>query len=160
MGYKIQAAQLRQPSPRVHSQHPSQGRSIEDAGLQDAHAKDRRSLHEKRERLTRSISARTHQLKGKTLKLPDRDFDTGLETKAGEYALTDETYADLVAKLASHKFDQMSPDLQANILAFYHDPKPPQFAAKNHRKWETTLADLTLLQAAQPVPQAQTTGTP
>ena len=35
------------------------------------------------------------------LDLPNRDCDTGRETRAGEYALTDKTYAHLIDPLAS-----------------------------------------------------------
>ena len=56
-----------------------------------------------------------------TLTLDNRDFDTGLETKAGEYALTDETYAELLARLAHHKFAELTPPLQSNIPRFYRN---------------------------------------
>jgi Zinc dependent phospholipase C len=90
-----------------------------------------------------------------TLHLDNRDFDTGQETKAGEYSLTDETYADLLGKLADHNFGQITPELKVNVLDFYRDPKPPAFAAKNPRRWTQTLANLTRLQATEPEPLAQ-----
>ena len=86
----------------------------------------------------------------KTLQLDNKDFDTGRETKAGEYSLTDESYADLLGKLADHHFAQVTPELKANILDFYRDPKPPAFAAKSPRRWTQTLANLAQLQALQP----------
>jgi hypothetical protein len=89
-----------------------------------------------------------------TLLLDNKDFDTGRETKAGEYSLTDQTYSDLLSKLASRHFAQVTPELQSNILAFYSDPHPPAFAAKNPRKWKTTLANLAQVQALQPQPIA------
>jgi hypothetical protein len=90
-----------------------------------------------------------------TLVLDNRDFDTGRETRAGEYSLTDETYADLLNRLAGRKFEGLTPQLQANILGFYKDPQtaaasPPAFATKDPSKWRETLANLALLQAAQP----------
>jgi hypothetical protein len=86
----------------------------------------------------------------KTLQLENKDFDTGRETKAGEYSLTDESYADLLGKLADHHFAQVTPELKANVLDFYRAPKPPAFAAKNPRRWTQTLANLAQLQALQP----------
>ena len=86
----------------------------------------------------------------KTLQLDNKDFDTGRETKAGEYSLTDESYADLLSKLADHHFAQVTPELKTNILDFYRDPKPPAFAAKSPRRWTQTLANLAQLQALQP----------
>jgi hypothetical protein len=56
-----------------------------------------------------------------TLVLPNRDFDTGNETGAGEYSLADSTYAKLLDKLADGKFDRTSADLRDNILHFYYN---------------------------------------
>ncbi|WP_263359379.1 zinc dependent phospholipase C family protein [Acidicapsa ligni] len=81
------------------------------------------------------------------LALDNRDFDTGKETRAGEYSLTDETYANLVNKLASEKFARLTPQLQTNILAFYQNPQTPAFAAKNKRKWKKTQSNLALLKS-------------
>jgi hypothetical protein len=86
----------------------------------------------------------------KTLQLENKDFDTGRETKAGEYSLTDDSYADLLGKLADHHFAQVTPELKANILDFYRDPKPPAFAAKSPRRWTQALANLAQLRALQP----------
>lgn len=86
----------------------------------------------------------------KSLQLENKDFDTGRETKAGEYSLTDEAYANLLDKLAEHHFAQVTPELKANVLDFYRDPKPPAFAAKSPRRWTQTLANLAQLQAFQP----------
>lgn len=85
-----------------------------------------------------------------TLTLDNRDFDTGGETLAGEYPLTDETYSQLLEKLAGDHFAQVTPELQANLLNFYRDPKPPAFAAKSPRKWAKTLDNLKALQTALP----------
>ena len=54
-----------------------------------------------------------------TLVLPNCDFDSGKPTKAAEYSLTDDTYAELLAQLSGRKFDLTSPDLRANLLDFY-----------------------------------------
>jgi hypothetical protein len=44
------------------------------------------------------------------IELPNRDCDTGRETRAGEYALTDKTYAHLIGQLANKPgSDQSSP---------------------------------------------------
>src|ERR1700692_4897972 len=46
------------------------------------------------------------------LTITDMDFDTGRETRAGEYSLADKTYAHLLDDLAKHEFAQASPDLR------------------------------------------------
>jgi hypothetical protein len=88
------------------------------------------------------------------LTLPNRDFDTGKETKAGEYALTDKTYSDLLDHLAKRSFDQLTPALKDNIIGFYHDAPPPAFAAKHKKKWTDTQQQLLQLQSAQPISPA------
>ena len=95
-----------------------------------------------------------NDLTAHSLHLENRDFDTGRETLAGEYSLTDQTYSELLDKLAGEHFAQVTPELQANLLAFYRDPKPPAFAAKSPAKWTRTLANLQALQAASPQPVA------
>ncbi len=59
------------------------------------------------------------------LRLANRDLDTGKPVSPGEYALTDRTYDKLLAKLAGKKFAAVTPELRANILAFYARMKRP-----------------------------------
>jgi hypothetical protein len=73
------------------------------------------------------------QADGKALHLDNRDCDTGKETSPGEYGLSDKTYAELLDKLAEHNFDQVSPDLRANILSYYADPNSQVSARKNKK---------------------------
>ena len=82
-----------------------------------------------------------------SLVLHNKDFDTGEETKAGEYSLTDDTYANLVNRLAEHQFAHIPPELRANILSFYQDPHPPAFAAKDPGKWKKTQTSLIQLES-------------
>jgi len=95
------------------------------------------------------------QLPTHKLNLDNRDFDTGNETKAGEYTLTDQTYSDLLNKLADTHFAQLTPDLKANILTFYDNPQPPAFAAKHPSQWTKTLASLDQLKSAPASPHTQ-----
>src|ERR1700693_4260715 len=60
-----------------------------------------------------------------SLVLPNCDFDSGKATKPAEYALTDDTYAKLLARVSERKFDRVSPGLRANILDFYFDLSAP-----------------------------------
>ncbi|MCU1257304.1 MAG: hypothetical protein JWO80_189 [Bryobacterales bacterium] len=54
-----------------------------------------------------------------TLKIADVNLDTGRPTQPGEYRLADETYGKLLGKLAAKHFQNVTPELKANILAFY-----------------------------------------
>jgi hypothetical protein len=53
------------------------------------------------------------------LDLPNTDFDTGKPTAHGEYALADDTYAELLHRLADRRFAGVSDSLRKNIAAFY-----------------------------------------
>jgi hypothetical protein len=77
--------------------------------------------------------------------LTNTDFDTGHDTSAGEYPLTDKAYAKLLNELAAHNFDRITPDLRANILAFYADPNAPNAVKKNPADWQKTQNELTKL---------------
>jgi len=81
------------------------------------------------------------------LQLTNTDFDTGRDTHAGEYALTDESYARLLNQLAKHNFDQITPDLRINILAFYSDPSALIATKKNPSAWRKTEDEVEKLRA-------------
>jgi len=83
----------------------------------------------------------------KDLHLTNTDFDTGRVTHAGEYDLSDKTYAKLLDGLARHNFDHITPDLRDNILAFYGDPNAPIATKKKPKDWEKTQDELQRLRA-------------
>jgi len=87
-----------------------------------------------------------------SLKLANADFDTGKETRAAEYSLTDETYAKLLGQLAKRKFDLTSPDLRENILTFYSDLSAPLETKKDLARWQSVLTDLDQLKLFAPAP--------
>jgi len=92
------------------------------------------------------------QLRTGSLQPANCDFDTGKETKAAEYSLTDETYAKLLGQLAERKFDMTSPDLRDNILAFYSDLSLPLETKKNPGRWQGALTALDQLKLTTPTP--------
>lgn len=59
------------------------------------------------------------------LRFPNLDCDTGQPAARGEYALSDRTYARLLEALIKNNQKNVSPELRADILAFYSDPSPP-----------------------------------
>ncbi len=65
------------------------------------------------------------QAKTGSLKIRNRDLDTGMPSRPGEYALTDRTYDKLLIKLTEKKFEGVSPELRENILDFYARMKTP-----------------------------------
>jgi len=83
----------------------------------------------------------------KDLHLTNTDFDTGRVTHAGEYVLSDKTYAKLLDQLAHHNFDQITPDLRDNILAFFADPNAPVAIKRKSKDWQKTQEELQRLRA-------------
>lgn len=73
-----------------------------------------------------------------TLDLPNTNFDTGLPTRSGEYALADKTHAEWLEALARHDFDRATPPVRVALEAFYHGerggprglPAPVRFPAR------------------------------
>jgi len=96
------------------------------------------------------------QAKAERLNLKNTDFDTGRPTRAGEYRLADETYADLLEKLEDRDFKDVTPQLRADILAFYADLSAPIATRKDKKDWRETLNALDRLKVAgTPPAQAQ-----
>jgi len=92
------------------------------------------------------------ELRTDALQLSNMDLDTGKKTKAGEYPLTDESYAKLLAKLSERKFDRTSPELRENILEFYSDLSVPIETKKDTVRWHSVLTSLDQLKALTLVP--------
>jgi hypothetical protein len=97
------------------------------------------------------------EVKAHDLRLTNMDFDTGRVTHAGEYKLTDKTYAHLLDQLAKSKFQQVTPDVRQNILNFYKDPSAPLSTKSNPSAWDKVQQELEQLRMAEPqsVPSIQ-----
>ncbi len=92
------------------------------------------------------------QVRTGSLELANCDFDSGKETKAAEYSLTDDTYAKLLGQLAERKFDLTSTDLRDNILGFYSDLSVPIETKKDDVRWQSVLTSLDQLKLFTPAP--------
>lgn len=92
------------------------------------------------------------QVRAGSLVLANCDFDTGKETVAAEYSLTDETYARLLDQLANRKFDLTSANLRDNILNFYSDLSLPLETKKDSARWQSVLSSLDQLKLFTPTP--------
>jgi len=89
------------------------------------------------------------------IELPNRDCDTGRETRAGEYALTDNTYAHLIDQLASKSSDPIDRALRENLLQFYADPNAPVATRKNAKAWRQLQDQLQQLKQRAAAPPEQ-----
>ena len=79
------------------------------------------------------------EVRSGSLVLANDDLDSGNETKAAEYSLTDDTYAQLLGQLSERKFDRTSPELRDNILQFYSDLSVPIETKKDQVRWQGVL---------------------
>jgi hypothetical protein len=89
------------------------------------------------------------QLKAGHLELPNENLDTGGPTEAGQYKLADAAYAKLVDKLADH-YQQVSPELRGDILAYYHNLDAPISTKTSETEWAKLLKELDALKAVDP----------
>jgi hypothetical protein len=98
----------------------------------------------------------------KDLHLPNTDFDTGHMTHAGEYALSDQAYARLLDYLTRDDFRRLTPELQDNILTYYHDENAPVATKKKAAAWEKTRQEPERLKSVSPAeaPAVQITEIP
>jgi Zinc dependent phospholipase C len=85
------------------------------------------------------------------LELLNDNFDTGDTTGPGKYGLNDDTYAKLLDKLSDDKFAGASPELRANILAFFGDLNAPYTTKRDPKAWAKLQTELDQLKAAPPV---------
>lgn len=78
------------------------------------------------------------------------NFDTGTVTGPSEYPLADETYAELVDRLAKDHFMQITPELRSAILDFYKDPNAPLATKKHKKEWAKVIQEVNDLKATTP----------
>ncbi len=98
------------------------------------------------ENYTAILQQMLHQ--SKSINLRNMQLDTGKQTRAGDYELTDKTYAELLVKLEQNKFRQTPMDLQQNILLFYKNKDHVPIATKeDDEEWQKTMAALEKLKA-------------
>jgi len=80
------------------------------------------------------------------LNLRNTDFDTGRPTHHGEYALADDTYAELTERLAQHGFGTTPDSMRRDLIAFYGAARLPSGQGERERKhWNDLQHALTLL---------------
>jgi hypothetical protein len=79
------------------------------------------------------------------------DYDTGIKTFAGEYALTDETYLELLLKLYSDHFISVNAGLKINILRFYDEDNQKLETHAGPEKWKQITQALDSIKELKPV---------
>ncbi|HLW99318.1 MAG TPA: zinc dependent phospholipase C family protein [Candidatus Acidoferrales bacterium] len=76
------------------------------------------------------------------LEIKNMNFDTGSATAAGEYFMADNAYAALVDRLARNQFKNVSPELRADIAAYYSNPNSPIATKKKPKDWARIRSEL------------------
>jgi hypothetical protein len=89
------------------------------------------------------------------LSLSNKNFDLGRPARAGEYRMADEAYAELLTKLDKREFENVTPALRKNILAYFSDPVAPVAAKKDPNDWRKVSLALDKLKAARPQTNAR-----
>jgi hypothetical protein len=85
--------------------------------------------------------------------IPNRDLDTGLRVTPGSYRLTDQTYAQLLGRIAQPGYGKLPSGLKRDMLAYYADASAPIATKKNAKKWARVQADLVALQRIPTLPE-------
>ncbi len=90
--------------------------------------------------------------------LKNRDLDTGNVVKPSGYPLTDNTYADLLHRLAAAPTQPVPPGVKEDILAYYADLSLPFATKQKPEEWAAVQRDLATLQtmptSTEPAPFA------
>jgi hypothetical protein len=84
------------------------------------------------------------------LKLENRNIDTGEPTLAGEYLMTDKTYAKLLAKQAEKNFKNTTVEMKTNILTFFSNSNAVIPIKQDKSEWRKLQQALERLKAYQP----------
>lgn len=87
------------------------------------------------------------QVSAGDLRIPNRNLDTGMLIREGEYQLGDRTYADLLRRLDRDHFVHLTPAVRADILQYFA-AGPPANDSLNARQWKKTEQALALLRSA------------
>jgi Zinc dependent phospholipase C len=81
---------------------------------------------------------------GVTMKLANRDLDTGDNVRPGGYRLTDETYAKLLARVTALGAP-VPVTLKRDLLKYYGDPAAPIVTKEDKEAWRRVQEELTTL---------------
>jgi hypothetical protein len=79
------------------------------------------------------------------LDLANTDFDTGKPTVHGEYALADDTYAELLHRLADHRPAAIPDELRAHLKSFFATAASRTASKKERKRAEEVRHDLAAL---------------
>jgi len=88
------------------------------------------------------------QVRDDKLVLPNDNFDVGVMTGPGKYAMNDDARAKLLDRLAAQKFAGVSPELRDELVQFYSDTDAPYATKRDPKAWAAVQSQLAELKAA------------
>lgn len=88
------------------------------------------------------------QVRDDKLVLPNDNFDVGVMTGPGKYAMNDDAHAKLLDRLAAQKFAGVSPELRDELVQFYSDTDAPYATKRDPKAWAAVQSQLAELKAA------------
>jgi hypothetical protein len=95
---------------------------------------------------TRRFRTEVGAIRAERLNLANTNFDTGRPSRHGEYALADDTYAELLKKLADRNFESVPAGLRRDVEAFYGSrPQPSTVSKRERTDWNEVQAALATL---------------
>ncbi|HXE14382.1 MAG TPA: zinc dependent phospholipase C family protein [Bryobacteraceae bacterium] len=77
--------------------------------------------------------------------LPNRDLDTGEETRPGAYARTDQTYAQLLHTLVANPSRPLARGVKEHLLDYYSAPNAPIRTKRDRKAWARVQSGLVIL---------------
>ena len=87
------------------------------------------------------------QIRAGAVSLPNDNLDVGRPTPPGEYHLADDTYAEVLHRLAEQNFAGATPELRADIEHFYANLSAPYATKRNSKRWSRVEQDLARLKS-------------
>ena len=84
----------------------------------------------------------------KTLRLENKNYDTGTVTPTGAYRLEDNVQAYWLDLLAKKHFSTITPEIKQELLDYYANLNAPIEMKKHRKEWKRVLAELDDLRAA------------
>lgn len=90
------------------------------------------------------------KLNGGSQLLANQTLDTGKKTHLGEYQIADDSYEELLVKLYKTDFQDLSPDMKDNLIAFYASGTPNLTNRKEIKRWNGINEALAALNGVSP----------
>jgi hypothetical protein len=93
------------------------------------------------------------ELRSGNMSLPNDNLDVGKDSTPGQYHMKDDSYAELLHRLAELNFSGIAPELQADIEQYYANPASPNATKRDAKRWSRVQRELAQLKSTPPPSQ-------